>query len=86
MLRLENESEGSFLMMPRGTSAPSTTFVQELITDQFLDDRLDQVGEVQPLGGLGVVDVLAEHSYGFSVGIGVERVSSLLENELDFLV
>jgi hypothetical protein len=88
VLRLEDESEGPFLMAPHGhrMSASSTTCVQDLITDQFLDDRLDQVGKVQSLGGLGVVNVLAEHSYGFSVGIGVERVPSLLENELDFLV
>jgi len=67
-------------------SAPSTPGVHTLSTNQFLDDRLDQVGKVQPLGGLRIVDVLAEHGDGFSIGIGVERVSSLLENELDFLV
>jgi hypothetical protein len=88
VLRLEDESEGPFLMAPHGhrMSASSTTCVQDLITDQFLDDRLDQVGEVQPLGRLRVVNVLAENGDGFGVGIGVESVSSLLKNELDFLV
>jgi hypothetical protein len=35
---------------------------------------------------LAVVDVLAEHGDGLSVGLGVEGVASLKKHQLEFLV
>lgn len=55
-------------------------------TFELLDDGLDQVGKVQSLVRLRVVNVFAKHGDGFSVGVGLEHVSSLLQNELNFLV
>lgn len=55
-------------------------------TYQLLDNSLDQVGKVQPLVGLRVVDVLAENGDGLGISVGVEAVSTLLEDELDLLV
>lgn len=55
-------------------------------TFEFLDDRLDEVGKVQSLVGLRVVDVVTKHSNGFGISVGAEGVSSLLEHELNLLV
>jgi hypothetical protein len=55
-------------------------------TYQFLDDSLGQVGEVQPLGRLRIVDVLAQDSDGLSIGVSLESVTTLLKDKLDLLV
>jgi hypothetical protein len=57
-----------------------------LRTYQFLDDSLGQVGEVQPLGRLRIVDVLAQDSDGLSIGVSLESVTTLLKDKLDLLV
>jgi len=56
------------------------------ITHQLLNDGLDEIGKVQPLVGLRVVDVLAEDGDSLGVSVGVEGISALLEDELDLLV
>lgn len=55
-------------------------------TYKLLDDSLDERGEAQSLVLLEVPDVLAEDGDGLRVGLGLERVASLLENELELLV
>jgi hypothetical protein len=55
-------------------------------THQLLDDGLDELGEVESLDRLAVVDVLGKHGDGFGVGVSAEGVAALLEYELDLLV
>jgi hypothetical protein len=47
---------------------------------------LCQVGKVQSLVWLGVVDIFAEHGDSLSIGVGLENVTSLFEDEFDLLV
>lgn len=55
-------------------------------TYKLLDDSLDERGEAQSLVLLEIPDVLAKDGDGLRVGLGLERVASLLKNELELLV
>lgn len=55
-------------------------------TNKLLEHSLDELGEVESLVGLTVPDVLAKNSNGFCVGIGVELVTSLKKDKLEFLI
>ena len=81
MDRLEDESEGSFLQ-----SISRIPFPLNVWTYKLLDDSLDELGEVESLVWLALEDVFAEDSDTFGIGVGVELVTSLDENVLEFLV
>lgn len=53
---------------------------------QLLDNGLDEFGEVEPLVGLAIPDVLAQDGDDFGVGVGVEVVTALDQDVLELLV
>jgi hypothetical protein len=75
--RLEDESKRSFLHV---------SFVSHFKTHELLDDGLDEFGEVESLVGLAVPNVFTEDGDDLGIGLGVEVVSSLDEDKLEFLV
>lgn len=52
-------------------------------TFQLLQHGLDEFGEVHALARLRVVDVLGQDGDGFGIGLALERVSTLLEDEAE---
>jgi hypothetical protein len=78
--RFEDESERSFLRKV------SSELSRDETTHKLLDDGLDELGKVQSLVGLAVPDISTENGDNFGIGVGVERVSALVQDVLQLLV
>lgn len=79
MGRLEHECKRALLPISLALAAFRPTC-------QLLDDRLDQLGEVETLVRLALVDVLAQDGDRLGVGVGLERVAPLGQDVLELFV
>ena len=78
----------------RGTASSSDNFIGEVggFEDEskrslkLLDNGLDELSEVETLVGLTVVNVFAEGRNDLSVGVGVENVTSLVQDVFELFV
>lgn len=84
--RLEDESESSLLHTDGQRSKQYRPGEEVECTHKLHDDTLDERSERDLLALLRVVEVLGEDGGNFSVGVSLELVSSLLEDESELLV
>lgn len=82
--RLENESESSLLQTTEMSVTEGKRHTE--CTYELHDDTLDERSERDLLALLRIVEVLGENSSNFGIGIGLELVSTLFEDETKFLV
>lgn len=83
--RFEDECERALLQIE--TVSEAQDFERPIAkTDQFHDDALDQSNERDLFAVLRVVKVFGKYDRDFGIRVGLELVSSLLQDETELLV